>query len=218
METQRNDRPVIAITMGDAAGVGPEIIVKALAHAELYGRCRPLVVGDARRLEAAAELCGLNLAVRRVKGVAEARFEAGTVDCIDLGLIPDDLPFGKLSAVAGDAAYQYIRRAVELARAGQVGAICTAPLNKEALHAGGLLQVVVHDEGARPRPDSRRAQPARIGCALSVMPASPSTARSPPPRNYALSKNRVHAPRSRFGPGLILCRQLWRRRQGDGLA
>ena len=59
------------------------------------------------------------------------------IDCIDLGLIPDDLPFGELSAVAGDAAYQYIARAVELAQAQQIDAICTAPLNKEALHAGG---------------------------------------------------------------------------------
>jgi 4-hydroxythreonine-4-phosphate dehydrogenase len=139
MQTQRNDRPAIAITMGDAAGVGPEIIVKALAHPELYARCRPLVVGDARRLERAAMLCGLTLKVRRVQGASEARFEGGTIDCIDLDLIPDDLPFGVLSAAAGDAAYQYIRRAVELAKAGEVGAICTAPLNKEALHAGGHL-------------------------------------------------------------------------------
>ena len=137
--TPRTDRPVIAITMGDAAGVGPEIIVKALAHADLYARCRPLVVGDARRLEKAAGLCGLGLAVKRVRAAADARFEAGAVDCIDLDLIPDDLPFGGLSAVAGDAAYQYVRRAVELARAGEVGAICTAPLNKEALHAGGHI-------------------------------------------------------------------------------
>jgi 4-hydroxythreonine-4-phosphate dehydrogenase len=139
MDIERNDRPVIAITMGDAAGVGPEIIVKALAHADLYARCRPLVVGDGRRLETAVRLCGLSLGVRRVRSVADAHFEAGTVDCVDLDLIPDDLPFGALSAVAGDAAYQYIRRAVELARTGEVGAICTAPLNKEALHAGGHI-------------------------------------------------------------------------------
>jgi 4-hydroxythreonine-4-phosphate dehydrogenase len=97
------------------------------------------VVGDGRRLETAAKLCGLRFSVRRVKELAEARFEPGTIDCIDLELIPDDLPFGELSATAGDAAYQYVRRAVELAQAGQVGAICTAPLNKEALHAGGHI-------------------------------------------------------------------------------
>jgi 4-hydroxythreonine-4-phosphate dehydrogenase len=133
-------RPVIAITMGDASGVGPEIIVKALAHGELYDRCRPLVIGDARRLERAAELCELTgVTVHRVQGVADARFTPGTIDCIDLDLIPDDLAFGRISPVAGDAAYRYIAKAVELAVAGEVGAICTAPLNKEALHAGGHL-------------------------------------------------------------------------------
>jgi 4-hydroxythreonine-4-phosphate dehydrogenase len=139
MQVERNDRPVIAITMGDAAGVGPEIIVKALAHAELYARCRPLVVGDARRLETAMRLCGLSLGLLHVEDVSDCLFEAGTIDCVDLGLIPDDLPFGKLSAVAGDAAYKYIKGAVGMAQAGEVGAICTAPLNKEALHAGGHL-------------------------------------------------------------------------------
>ncbi len=134
------NRPIIAITMGDAAGVGPEIIVKALAHAELYDRCRPLVVGDARRLRQAAEISGLSsLTVNAVQGVQGARFVPGVVDCVDLDLIPADLPFGKLSAVAGDGSYRYIARAVELAMAGEVGAICTAPINKEALHAGGHI-------------------------------------------------------------------------------
>lgn len=130
-------RPVVAITMGDAAGVGAEVIVKSLAHADLYDRCRPLVIGDKARLEKAIEICGLPLKVAAVKDVADARFEAGIVDCVDLGLIPEDLPFGQLSPVAGDAAYQYVKRACELAMAHKVAAICTAPLNKEALHAGG---------------------------------------------------------------------------------
>jgi len=134
------NRPIIAITMGDAAGVGPEVIVKALAHADLYARCRPLVIGDAMRLHKAAEVSGIApITVNVVQGPEQARFEAGTIDCIDLGLIPPDLPFGQLSAVAGDAAYHYIAKAVELAVAGKVGAICTAPLNKEALHAGGHI-------------------------------------------------------------------------------
>jgi 4-hydroxythreonine-4-phosphate dehydrogenase len=77
--------------------------------------------------------------VQAVDGVEQAGFKPGVIDCIDLGLIPANLPFGKLSAVAGDAAYHYIARAVDLAVAGKVGAICTAPLNKEALHAGGHI-------------------------------------------------------------------------------
>lgn len=132
-------RPVIGITMGDAAGVGPEIVMKALAHSSVYEQCRPLVIGDAARLRDAGKRAGVTLDVRSISRPADAGFECGVVDCIDLGLIPADLPYGKLSAVAGDAAYQYIARTVQLTSAGELDAICTAPLNKEALHAGGHI-------------------------------------------------------------------------------
>src|SRR3978361_766215 len=132
-----NYLPVIGITMGDVTGVGPEIIIKSLAHDSVYQQCRPLVIGDARRLERARQIVGGELAVRRIDAPSQARYEPGTVDCIDLALIPDDLPFGQLASIAGDAAYRYIARAVELAQAQTIDAICTAPLNKEALHAGG---------------------------------------------------------------------------------
>jgi 4-hydroxythreonine-4-phosphate dehydrogenase len=134
-------RPRIAITMGDAAGVGPEVIVKCLAHAELYERCRPIVIGDAGRLRRAIETTGAKVAVRAlaVDAIADAAYEAGVIDCIDLKLIPHDLPWGKLSPVAGNAAFQFVKVATELAVAGKVEAICTAPLNKEALHAGGHI-------------------------------------------------------------------------------
>ncbi|MGI4860849.1 MAG: 4-hydroxythreonine-4-phosphate dehydrogenase PdxA [Janthinobacterium lividum] len=129
--------PVIGITMGDATGVGPEVIVKSLTHPVVYAQCRPLVIGDARRLEQANDIVHGSAKIRRINHADEARYEPGTIDCIDLGLIPEDLPFGKLSPIAGDAAYQYIARAVEMAQSQQIDAICTAPLNKEALHAGG---------------------------------------------------------------------------------
>lgn len=132
-------RPIIAITMGDAAGIGPEIVIRALGHAELYQRCRPLVIGDAGRLREAAPLVGSSLAVRPIDGPDQARFAAGTVDCIDLALIPPKLPFGQVSPQCGHAAYCYIERAVTLAKAGGIDAICTAPLNKEALHASGHI-------------------------------------------------------------------------------
>ncbi len=130
-------RPTIAITMGDAAGVGPEIIMKSLAHADLYDRCRPIVIGDAGRLRQAGEIVGGTLQVRSLEAIDDARCAAGAVDCIDLHLIPANLPWGKLSPVAGNAAYHYVKTATEFAMAGKVDAICTAPLNKEALHAGG---------------------------------------------------------------------------------
>jgi 4-phospho-D-threonate 3-dehydrogenase / 4-phospho-D-erythronate 3-dehydrogenase len=132
-----NYLPVIGITMGDAAGVGAEVIVKSLAHPSVYAQCRPLVIGDAKRLERANEIVRGEMKIRCIADAGDARYEQGTIDCIDLALIPDDLPFGQLSAVAGDAAYQYIKCAAELAQAGRIDAICTAPLNKEALHAGG---------------------------------------------------------------------------------
>ncbi|MHA6197565.1 4-hydroxythreonine-4-phosphate dehydrogenase PdxA [Pseudomonas wadenswilerensis] len=134
-----SERPVIGITMGDAAGVGPEIIVKSLAHASVHAMCKPLVIGDASRLRNAARIVGSDIQVRAIETPAQAHYQPGSLDCIDLGLIPDDLPYGQLSAVAGDAAYRYIARTVELAEAGELQAICTAPLNKEALHAGGHI-------------------------------------------------------------------------------
>jgi hypothetical protein len=87
-------RPVIAITMGDAAGVGPEIIMKSLAHADLYERCRPVVVGDGNRLRQAGAIVGGTLAVRSLATIEDMRGSPGNVDCIDLHLIPDDLPGG----------------------------------------------------------------------------------------------------------------------------
>jgi len=130
-------RPIIVITMGDPAGVGPEIIMRSLAHPEVHGWCRPLVIGDAGRLRAAAALVGSPLEVRAVSGPGDARFQAGTVDVVDLQLVPADLPFGQVSAVAGEAAFRYIERACRLVLAGAADAICTAPISKEALHAAG---------------------------------------------------------------------------------
>lgn len=133
--------PRIAITMGDAAGVGPEVIVKSLAHAELYDTCRPVVIGDSARLQKAMDVTGVKLAINKLtrETIGAARYTAGIIDVVDLELIPAELPFGQLSSVAGDGAYQFIKVATELAMEGQVEAICTAPLNKEALHAGGHI-------------------------------------------------------------------------------
>jgi 4-hydroxythreonine-4-phosphate dehydrogenase len=136
-----NPLPIIAMTMGDAAGVGPEIIMKSLAHPVLYEQCRPLVIGDADRLRAAGRIVGSHLQVRSLapEEVDQARYEQGTVDCIDLQLVPEDLPWGELSPIAGEGSFRYVQEACELAMSGKVAAICTAPLNKEALHAAGHL-------------------------------------------------------------------------------
>jgi 4-phospho-D-threonate 3-dehydrogenase / 4-phospho-D-erythronate 3-dehydrogenase len=133
-------RPLIAITMGDAAGIGAEVIMKSLSHAEVNARCRPLVIGDAERLRAAGRIVASPLTVQVVacSEIETAIYENDIVYCIDLGLIPADLPWGKLSAIAGAASFRYVEKATRLAMAGRIDAICTAPLNKEALHAGGF--------------------------------------------------------------------------------
>jgi 4-hydroxythreonine-4-phosphate dehydrogenase len=130
-------RPIIAITMGDPAGIGPEIVMRALAHNDVYAKCRPLVVGDVRRLHKAGAIVQSRLKLHAVSAESSPRFEAGTVDVFEVGIVPDDLPFGMMSAVAGEAAYRFIKRACELAMTGKVDAICTAPISKEALHAAG---------------------------------------------------------------------------------
>src|SRR6266699_1045545 len=116
-------RPVIGITMGDPSGIGPEIIMRALSHAEVYASCRPLVVGDIGRLRQAGSIVRSSLQLRPVARSDEASFETGTVDVIDVGGTPPDLPFGKVSAAAGEAAYRYIERACRMAVAGEADAI-----------------------------------------------------------------------------------------------
>src|SRR3954452_20574474 len=103
--------PIIALTMGDPAGIGPEIIMKALASPEVRAMCRPLVIGDAERLRAAGKIVASGLHVESLDDASEASYGHGKVECIDLNLLPADLPFGQVSPVAGEAAYRYIERA-----------------------------------------------------------------------------------------------------------
>ncbi|MER5178304.1 4-hydroxythreonine-4-phosphate dehydrogenase PdxA [Streptomyces sp. NPDC002896] len=131
--------PLIAVTMGDGAGIGPEVVIAALLDDAVLTRCRPVAIGDAHRLREAARILGLNATVVAVDHPRDAEFTPGRVNVVDLQLLPADLPWGKLSTVSGNAAYEYIKRAAELAVAGEVHAICTAPLNKEALHAAGHI-------------------------------------------------------------------------------
>ncbi|MFS0765314.1 MULTISPECIES: 4-hydroxythreonine-4-phosphate dehydrogenase PdxA [Peribacillus] len=132
-------RPIIGITMGDAAGIGPEIIVKALAHVEVYQQCRPLIIGDAKIIEKVKPIVGFEGAVHAIKDPTEAKYEFGSIDVLDLDILPLDLPFGEVSALAGDGAFQYLAKAIDLAKEKKIHSICTAPLNKEALHKGGHM-------------------------------------------------------------------------------
>ena len=130
-------RPIVGITMGDPAGNGPEISVKALADASIYERCRPIVVGDAKMLEQAKGFVGHpEIIINPVTSVADAKFEAGTIDVYQLDLIADVKAFklGEVSVEGGNAAFQCVKKVIELAMAGEVDATVTNALNKEAMN------------------------------------------------------------------------------------
>lgn len=131
------NKPIVGITMGDPAGNGPEITVKALVHSDLYDRCRPLVVGDAKILEQAAGFVGrTDICIHRCEQVSDALFVPGTIDVLHLELIPDvaAFPIGQVSVEGGNAAFQCVRKVIQLAMDGQVDATCTNALNKEAMN------------------------------------------------------------------------------------
>ena len=132
-------RPIIAIPIGDVAGIGPEIVVKALARAEIYGVCRPVVVGSIKVLKAAAAICGLDIFFNSIANVSEGMYKVGTVDVIDINNIDIEiLKYGEAQAQAGHAAFEYIQKCVELACIKEVCAIATTPINKPSLKAAGI--------------------------------------------------------------------------------
>jgi 4-hydroxythreonine-4-phosphate dehydrogenase len=130
--------PLLGITMGDPAGVGPEVIAKALSRADVAASCRPVVIGDRSVMAETLALLRSPLRMAAVSDVGECRFAPGTLECLDLALVDAaTLPRGAVSAEAGRAAYACIEEGVRLCQAGAIDGIVTAPLNKEALAAAG---------------------------------------------------------------------------------
>src|SRR5688500_17682371 len=132
-----NTKPILAITMGDPAGTGPELIAKALTAPEVVDVCRPVVIGDAAVLRDAVHVTGSRAMLRVIDRAVDAG--AGeTIDVIDLrNVLPAKFTRGQVSAHAGSAAYDYIKRSVELTLAGEAHAVVTSAINKAALHAAG---------------------------------------------------------------------------------
>ena len=146
-------RPILGISMGDHFGNGPESTVRALADAAVYDRCKPLVVGDESSmryaLKVAEKVNGIHLELNVVKTPAKGKYTYGTIDLMDLGLVPaeeipdtSDLdepkPFGVgACAVGGEASFQYVKKVIELAMAGEVDATVTNALSKEAINMAG---------------------------------------------------------------------------------
>lgn len=138
-KTTTTEKAIIAIPMGDPAGIGPEITMKSLAKKEIYDVCKPLVIGDAAVLEKAIAIVGADLRINEVTSPAEGKYELGTVDVINLNNIDmNKLQYGEVSAQGGQGAFEYIKKAVELATAGEVKALATTPINKESLKAANV--------------------------------------------------------------------------------
>jgi 4-hydroxythreonine-4-phosphate dehydrogenase len=132
-------KPLIAITMGDPTGVGPEIIVRALADRDICEACRPVVLGDRLAMERAIAITCESLEI--LGSAPESIGEDSPVGVITLlelsSLLPEEMEFGRPGTAAGKAMYSYIAEAVKLCLAGKAGAMATAPINKEALNKAG---------------------------------------------------------------------------------
>lgn len=140
-------KPIVGITMGDPAGNGPEITIKALAHEEIYDACRPIVVGDVKMLEQAKGFVGRpDIVIHKCDTVSDALFTFGTIDVLHMDLVENVETFelGKVSVEGGNAAFQCVKKVIELAMAGEIDATVTNALNKEALN-----MALEHDKGAR---------------------------------------------------------------------
>lgn len=150
-------KPVIGITMGDAAGIGPEIIVKALEKKELSQQAKLVVIGDAQTMEQALSIAQSKLQVKAIQeaDLAQLPENKRKIYVLDLKNIDlTKLQHGKIDPMAGKAAYEYIEKAVHLAMAGKIGAIVTAPIHKEALNKAGFnfaghTEILAHLTGTK---------------------------------------------------------------------
>ncbi len=132
-------KPLIAIPSGDPAGVGPEIVVKALADPKVQETADAIVIGDKRIFENAVKITGVPLTVKVVEEPEEGDYTPGILNLIDLDNIdPEKFQFGVVQAMCGQAAYDYIAKSIEITLAGKADAVATPPINKEALHAAGV--------------------------------------------------------------------------------
>ena len=128
----------VALTLGDAAGIGPEIVIRTLADAGTMHRSPAFVIGPVNACARAAAAWCPAVKIRRIATQAEHRPVVGTIDVLDVGRVDRDLPHGVVSAQAGRAAFDAIACAIDLARRGHIAAVCTAPIHKAALAAAGV--------------------------------------------------------------------------------
>ncbi len=131
-------RKRIAITMGDPAGIGPEVVVKALAEKSVYEKCIPVVIGDYEALRDAICFSDLNLGLKEVEDFEEAVGEFGVVEYVNLNYLkPDSWKYKENSVICGEASFQYVIHGIRLAMEGKAAAVITAPISKESINMAG---------------------------------------------------------------------------------
>ena len=135
---EKINKPIIGITMGDPAGIGPEIAVKALSNSNIYDFCRPVIIGDASVIAENLKFGKPTLKLNRIDNISKSHFSFGTIDVFDLENVNiSELEYGQVSTMAGDAAFQTVQKVIELALARQLDATVTGPINKEAINLAG---------------------------------------------------------------------------------
>ena len=133
-----NDKPFLAITMGDAAGIGPEVTAKTLIDPAMYEKCRPFVVGNTDAMNDALRLIKSDLKAVKLQTLEDVNGNYGQVEVLDLNNLDySAITYGQLSKQSGNATVEWILKAGELAATGAIQAICTAPINKEACNLAG---------------------------------------------------------------------------------
>jgi 4-hydroxythreonine-4-phosphate dehydrogenase len=131
-------KPTIGITMGDPAGIGPEIVVKALCDDRVTGWCNPVLVGDLRVIQKAAAEQHVQKQIKSVDNIGKAEFDRNIINVYSLDLVDlDKLEMGKISSMSGEAAFQCVKTVIDLALAGEIDATVTAPINKKSIHFAG---------------------------------------------------------------------------------
>lgn len=147
------EKPIIAVTMGDPASIGPEIAVKALLDERVCSICRPVIVGDASVMKNIITHLQLPASVQAIASVSEARFEKGIINVFDLKNVDRaKLVFGEISAMAGNASFEAVKKAIDLAMQGEVDATVTGPINKKSIneaghHFAGHTEIYAHFTG-----------------------------------------------------------------------
>jgi len=132
-----SDLPVLGVTLGDPAGIGIEVTLKAVTRPELRERCRLLLIGEACQVARQLAFAGEGVALHTVRAPAQARWQPRAIDVLDIGVLAEPLAPGELAASGGEAAFRALERGIRLSLAGELAGIVTAPLNKEALHLAG---------------------------------------------------------------------------------